>query len=270
MPHYSVYPLPLPSIPPTRQLQVELARLAERRAPLQPTGFIESEQGLIPVYAPEALGEYMASTNSHQNTPEPVGTHSVMHPPKVVPDTRSSQSRAMYAMYPQPQYHPTFARDRGGVMMATPSQFPNAPNLVPVGTGFNWYHDNSHVEHRAQEGPRVVVAPVAQTVEIHQDIPMGQSPRCQIFGERGFGFARRRGQIDRSLTRTSRGSNPPGMHTTRRRGYLKHTGGAVSMSAVTDETAETDSGDVASVVDPVVRASTSSPAVFDVKPTSPV
>jgi len=42
------------------------------------------------------------------------------------------------------------------------------------------------------------------------------------------------------------------------------------MSAVTDETTETGQGDVASVADAVVRASTSSPAVFDPTPTSPI
>ncbi|KAI9512564.1 hypothetical protein F5148DRAFT_853195 [Russula earlei] len=41
MPHYSVYPLPLHPIPPTRQQPVESASVSERRAPLQPTGFIE-------------------------------------------------------------------------------------------------------------------------------------------------------------------------------------------------------------------------------------
>ena len=41
------------------------------------------------------------------------------------------------------------------------------------------------------------------------------------------------------------------------------------MSAVTDETVETGKGDVDSVADAVVRASTSSPAVFDLTPTSP-
>ncbi|KAI0001641.1 hypothetical protein BJV77DRAFT_969003 [Russula vinacea] len=86
-------------------------------------------QGLIPVYAPEALGEYMASTNSQQNTPEPGGSHPILHPPKVVPETRSSQPRAMYPVYAQPQYQLTYIRER---MMAAPSQFPNAPNL-PLG-----------------------------------------------------------------------------------------------------------------------------------------
>jgi hypothetical protein len=248
--------------------------MAERRAPLQPTGFIESEQGLIPVYAPEALGEYMASTNSQQNTlqntPESGRSHPVLHPPKVVPETRSSQPRAMYAVYPQPQYHPTFVRDRGGFMMAAPSQFPNAPNLVPVGAGFNWYHDTTPAEYRGQEGPRVAAAHAVQMIETHQGIPMGQPPRGQIYSERGFGFSRRRGQIDRSTyPRTSRGSNPPNMHTTRRKGYFKHAGGAVSMSAVTDQTPEMGLGDTAGVVEPVVRASTSSPAVFDLTPTSP-
>ena len=266
--HYSVYPLPLPPIPPTRQQHVDLAGLPERRAPLQPTGFIESEQGLIPVYAPEALGEYMASTNSHQNAHEPGGNHSVLPSSKVVPDARS---KTTYAMYPQPQYHQTFAGDRDAVTMAAPSQFFNAPNLVPVGTSFDWYRDTTHSEYRAQEGPRVAATPIAQTIGMYQGVPPGQPPRCQIYGERGFGFSRRRGQFDGStFARTSRGSNHPSTHTTRRRGYFRHTGGAVSMSAVTDETMETGQGDVASVADAVVRASTSSPAVFDPTPTSPI
>ena len=264
IPHYSVYPLPLPPIPPPRQQHAELASVPERRAPLQPTGFIESEQGLIPVYAPEALGEYMASTNSHQNTPATGGSHAVLHPLKVIPDTRP---KAAYAMYPQPQYHPTFTGDRGAVMMSAPTQFPNAPNLVPFGTGFDWYRDTT-VEYRTQEGHRA--APAAQSIETHQSILMGQPPRCQIYGERGFGFSRRRGQFDGSTSaKTSRSNNHPGSHTTRRRGYFRHTGGTVSMSAVTDETVETSQGDVASVADSVVRASTSSPAAFDLTPTSP-
>jgi hypothetical protein len=238
--------------------------MAERRAPLQPTGFIESEQGLIPVYAPEALGEYMASTNSQQNTPEPGGSHPILHPPKVVPETRSSQPRAMYPVYAQPQYQLTYIRER---MMAAPSQFPNAPNL-PLGNGFNWYHDTTPAETRVQEGPRFAAAHAVQMVETHQAIRMGQPPRNH--SERGFGFSRRRGQIDRfTYAGTSRGSNPPNMHTTRRKGYFKHAGGAVSMSAVTDQMPEMGLGDIASVVEPVVRASTSSPAVFDLTPTSP-
>jgi hypothetical protein len=154
-------------------------------------------------------------------------------------------------------------------MMAAPSQFPNAPNLVPVGTGFNWYHDTP-AEYRVQEGPRIAAAHTVHMIEANHGIPMGQPPRGQIYGERGFGFSRRRGQIDRSTyTRTSRGSNPPSMHTTRRKGYFKHAGGTVSMSAVTDQTPEMGLGDIASVVEPVVRASTSSPAAFDLTPTSP-
>jgi hypothetical protein len=267
MPHYSAYPLPLPPIPPTRQQHVEMA---ERRAPLQPTGFIESEQGLIPVYAPEALGEYMASTNSQQNTPEPGGSQPVLHPPKIVHETRPSQPRAMYTMYPQPQYHPTFARDRGAVLMAAPGQFPNAPNVMPVGASFHWYHDTFPAEYRVQESHRIVTPHALPMVETHQGIHMGQFLQGQIYSERGFGFSRRRGQMDRSTyARTTRGSNVPGMHSTRRKGYFKHAGGAVSMSAVTDQTPEISLGDVASVAEPVVRASTSSPAVFDLTPASP-
>jgi hypothetical protein len=204
----------------------------------------------------------MANTNSHQSTAEP-GGHSASHPPKAVLEARS---RTMYA-YPQHQYHPTFVSDR---MMPAPSQFPNAPNLMPVGTGFNWYHETTHSEHLAQEGLRAAAGPAAQRVEIHPGIPTVQSPRWQAYSERGFGVSRRRGQIDRSaFARISRANNHPGAYTTRRRGYFKHTGGTVSMSAVTDQTAETSQSDVASVADPVVRTSTSSPAVFDLAPTAP-
>lgn len=244
--------------------------MAERRAPLQPTGFIESEQGLIPVYAPEALGEYMASTNSQQNTSEPGGGQPVLHPPKMAPETRSSQPRAMYTMYPQPhtlpQYHQTFVRDRGAVMMAAPSHFPNAPNMMPVGTSFHWYHDTMPAEY---QGPRIAAPHALPMVETHQGIHMGQPLQGQIHSERGFGFPRRRGQMDRSTYLRARGSNAPGMHSTRRKGYFKHAGGAVSMSAVTDQTPEISLSDVASVAEPVVRASTSSPAVFDLTPASP-
>ena len=260
MPHYSVYPLPLPPIPPARQQHVEV--MPERRAPLQPTGFIESEQGLIPVYAPEALGEYMASTNSQQNTSEPGGSH----PPKMAPETRSSQPRAMYTMYPQSQYHQTFVRDRGAVMMAAPSHFSNAPNVMPVGTSFHWYHDNTLAEY---QGPRIAAPHVLPMVQTHQGIHMGQPLQGQIHSERDFGFSRRRGQMDRSAYLRTRGSNAPGIHSTRRKGYFKHAGGAVSMSAVTDQTPEISLSDVASVAEPVVRASTSSPAVFDLTPASP-
>jgi len=150
-------------------------------------------------------------------------------------------------------------------MTTAPGQFPNAPNLLSAGTSFNWYHDTTHPEHRAQDGFWVAAAPAAQIVETRQGIPMGQPPRSQIYSERGFGFSKRRGQIDRSTP--ARANNPPGAHTTRRRGYFKHTWGAVSMSAVTDQTAEMGLG--AGFSDPVVRASTSSPAVFDLTPTSP-
>jgi len=156
-------------------------------------------------------------------------------------------------------------------MMTAPGQFHNAPNLLSVGTGFNWYHDTSHPERRAQDGHWVAAAPTAQIVGNRRDIPMGQTPRSQIYSEHGFGFSKRRGQIDHStpMRASTKGENPPGVHTTRRRGYLKHTWGAVSMSAVTDQTAEMGVGDGASISDPVVRASTSSPAVFDLTPTSP-
>ena len=244
--------------------------MAERRAPLQPTGFIESEQGLIPVYAPEALGEYMASTNSQQNTPEPGGSQPELHPPKMVHETGPSQPRAMYTMYPQPPYHPTFVRESCGVMMAAPSQFPNAANVMPVGTSFHWYHDTTPAEYRVQESYRIAASHAPPMVETHQGIHMGQPLQGQIYSDRGFGFSRRRGQMDRStFARTTRGSNVPGMHPTRRKGYFKHAGGAVSMSAVTDQTPEIALGDVASVAEPVVRASTSSPAVFDLTPVSP-
>ncbi|KAF8274111.1 hypothetical protein EI94DRAFT_988366 [Lactarius quietus] len=148
IPHYSVYPVPIPT---TGQQHTDLAGLTERRAPLQPTGFIESEQGLIPVYAPEALGEYMASASSHQNPPEAGGTHPASHPPMVVSEARLSQPAAMYSVYPPPQYHPSFTRDRGTMMMAGLNQqhLANA-NLGPVGNGYGWYPDVVHPDIRTQ------------------------------------------------------------------------------------------------------------------------
>ncbi|KAH9065766.1 hypothetical protein EDB87DRAFT_1679477 [Lactarius vividus] len=275
MPHYSVYPLPLPPIPTTGQQHADLG-LTERRAPLQPTGFIESEQGLIPVYAPEALGEYMASTSSRQNPPEAGGgTHSATHPPMMVPETILSQPTAMYAVYPPPQYHPSFARDRGTVMMAGLSQqHPSNTNLGSVGNGYTWYPDAVHPDIRTQTQANLRVAAPLTTPQFlgthHVISPSGQPPRAQsTYSERGFGLPKRRGLGDRStLARISRGNNVPGMHATRRRGHFKHIGGVVSMSAVMDQTGETCL-DVANAVDPIVRASTSSPAVFDLTPISP-
>ncbi|KAI9460562.1 hypothetical protein BJY52DRAFT_1362271 [Lactarius psammicola] len=275
MPHYSVYPLPLPPIPTTGQQHADMAGLTERRAPLQPTGFIESEQGLIPVYAPEALGEYMASTSSRQNPPEAGGTHSALHPPMAVPEARLSQPAAMYAVYPPPQYHPSFARDRGTMMMAGLSQqHPSNTNLGPVGNGYCWYPD-THPDTRTQTQANLRVAAPLTTPQLlgtHYAIPpSGQPPRSQsTYSERGFGLSKRRGLGDRStFARTSRGNDAPGTHATRRRGHFKHIGGAVSMSAVMDQTGEAGLDNVAGVVDPIVRASTSSPAVFDLTPTSP-
>jgi hypothetical protein len=255
-----------------------LAGLTERRAPLQPTGFIESEQGLIPVYAPEALGEYMASTSSHQNPPEAGGTHSALHPPTVVPEARLSQPAAMYAVYPPPQYHPSFARDRGTMMMAGLSQqYPSNTNLGPVGNGYSWYPDTMHMhpDIRSTQQANLRVAAAITTPQMfgtrYSIPPSGQPPRSQsTYSERGFALSKRRGLGDRPvLVRMSRGSNAPGTHATRRRGHFKHIGGAVSMSAVMDQTGETGLDDVVSVVDPIIRASTSSPAVFDLTPTSP-
>ncbi|KAH9178738.1 hypothetical protein EDB89DRAFT_1928239 [Lactarius sanguifluus] len=276
MPHYSVYPLPLPPILTTGQQHADLAGLTERRAPLQPTGFIESEQGLIPVYAPEALGEYMANTtSSRQNPPEAGGTHSAPHPPMMAPETRLSQPTAMYAVYPPPQYHPSFARDRGTMMMAGLSQqHPSNTNLGPVGNGYTWYPDTVHPDIRTQTQANLRVAPLTtpQFLGTHHAIPpSGQPPRAQsTYSERGIGLSKRRGLGDRStLARISRGNDVPGTHATRRRGHFKHIGGAVSMSAVMDQTVETCLDDVADAVDPIVRASTSSPAVFDLTPISP-
>jgi hypothetical protein len=254
-------------MPPTRQQHVGLAGVTERRAPLQPTGFIESEQGLVPVYAPEALGEYMASTASHQNLAEPEGSHSELNPPKLVPENRTSQPATMYAIYPPPHYHPPFSRDGGAIIMTGQGQFLNTPNAVPVGTVFNWYHDTTHAELHVA-GTRIAAAPTTQLAGGHEGIPfMGPPPRCQsLYSERGFGFPKRRGQGS-MYARNGRGNNHPGTHMTRKRGYCKHTGGAASMSAVTDQAEEQG---VTVSADPVVRASTSSPAVFDLTPTSPI
>ena len=265
--------MPLPPAPTSGQQHADLADLTERRAPLQPTGFIESEQGLIPVYAPEALGEYMASTSSHQNPPEAGGTHSALHPPTVVSEARLSQPAPMYAVYPPPMYHPSFARDRGTMMVAgLGQQYPSNTNLGPVGNGYSWYPDTMHLDirTRTQANPRVAAALTTQMFGARHSIPPSGQRSQSTYSERGFGLSKRRGLGDRPvLAKMSRGSNAPDTHATRRRGHFKHIGGAVSMSAVMDQTGETSLDDVVSAVDPIIRASTSSPAVFDLTPTSP-
>ncbi|KAI0257158.1 hypothetical protein BJV78DRAFT_15348 [Lactifluus subvellereus] len=178
----------------------------------------------------------------------------------------------MYAVYPPPQYHPPFARDGGTIIMTAQSPFLNTPNAVPVGTVFNWYHDTTHAELHVA-GAQIAAAPAAQMARAHEGIPFtGQPPRCQgLYSERGFGLPKRRSQGDRSTyARTGRGNNHPATHMTRRRGHFKHTGGAVSMSAVTDQRGETGLEGVVVGTDPVVRASTSSPAAFDLTPASPI
>jgi len=143
-------------------------------------------------------------------------------------------------------------------------------NLGPVGNGYGWYPDVVHPDIRTQSQANSRATP--QTFGTRHSIPpSGQPPRSQsAYGERGFGLSKRRGLGDRStLARISRGNNALSTHTTRRRGNFKHIGGAVSMSAVMDQTGETSLDDEVSVVDPIIRASTSSPAVFDLTPTSP-
>ena len=218
----------------------------------------------------------MASASSHQKLPEAGGTHSAPHLPMTTPEAGSSQPTAMYAVYPPPQYHPSFARDRGTMMMAGLSQQHSSnTNLGPVGNGYSWYPDVVHPDIRIQTQANSRVAGALTTPQIfgtrHSIPPSGQPPRSQsTYGERGFGPSKRRVLGDRStLVRASRGNNPPGPHTTRRRGHFKHIGGAVSMSAVMDQTGETGPDDVVSAVDPIIRASTSSPAAFDLTPTSP-
>ena len=214
----------------------------------------------------------MASASSHQNLPEAGRTPTPSHPPAVVPEARLPQPATMYAVYPPPQYHPSFARDRATMMMAGLSQqHPSNTNLGPVGNGYNsWYPDVVHPDIRIQMQANSR-ASAHTTPQMFGIPPSGQPPRSQsTYGERGFGSSRRRGLGDRStLVRISRGNNAPGAHTTRRRGHFKHIGGAVSMSAVMDQTGETGPDDVVSAVDPIIRASTSSPAVFDLMPTSP-
>lgn len=162
------------------------------------------------------------------------------------------------------------------MMAGLNQQHPNNTNLGPVGNVYNsWYPDVVHPDIRiqTQANPRVAAAyTTPQIYGAHHTIPpSGQPPRSQSnYGERGFGPSKRRGLGDRStLARISRGNNAPGTHTTRRRGHFKHIGGAVSMSAVMDQTGETSLDDVVNAVDPIIRASTSSPAVFDLTPTSP-
>jgi len=158
------------------------------------------------------------------------------------------------------------------MMAGLSQQHPSNSNVAPVGNGlgYSWYPDTMQPDIRThtQANPRVAASlTTCQVLGTQHVIPPGQPPRSQsAYSERGFGLSKRRGLGDRSTL--AKGNNLD-THATRRRGHFKHVGGAVSMSAVVDQAGETGPDDAVSATDPVVRTSTSSPAVFDLTPESP-
>ncbi|KAI0275047.1 hypothetical protein BC834DRAFT_27703 [Gloeopeniophorella convolvens] len=202
IPHYSMYSLPLPP-PPPRQ-QSEMNDTSERRAPLQPTGFIESEQGLIPVYAPEALNEYIARNGPHQNSPEagprPPGN------PKAVVDHKLPQPIGAYATY-HPPYQTPLAPDNGISIAGQPII---VPRPGPTGAAPGWHTDSMYSEHRAPAYPHIAHAPpIMQTADAHMGMftmGQGQPPRRQSLQlEHGFNPSKHRPHGDRpTFVRTNR------------------------------------------------------------------
>ncbi|KZS95833.1 hypothetical protein SISNIDRAFT_438390 [Sistotremastrum niveocremeum HHB9708] len=93
--------------------------------PLQPSGFIQGEQGLVPVYPPEALDTYMTNTGNKGDA-QP-------RPPSVPAGSQTPASPQYYwgynpAPYPYPQQVP------GWTDPSAPSQphAPTHPSPVPV------------------------------------------------------------------------------------------------------------------------------------------
>ncbi|KAJ7040393.1 hypothetical protein C8F04DRAFT_255421 [Mycena alexandri] len=81
-----------PAYPPRPSVGVDQSN-PRGQAPLQPTGFIQNEQGtLIPVYQPEALDQYMASNQAT---------------PATTPATQPQNGTAAWQQYPPPPFpHP--------------------------------------------------------------------------------------------------------------------------------------------------------------------
>lgn len=81
--------------------------------PLRPTGFMQGEQGLIPVYQPDALNRYMSTGNRQTDTP-PI--HQPTHP-----------QHAMWHQYPQMPMYP--------YMYPTSSLIPSSSHQLPMSAG---------------------------------------------------------------------------------------------------------------------------------------
>ncbi|KAJ7109996.1 hypothetical protein C8R44DRAFT_884008 [Mycena epipterygia] len=96
------------------------------QAPLQPTGFIQNEQGtLIPVYQPEALDQYMASNQAAPTTTPPAqplnGTSTWQPYPPPPPHAFPNPSHPMMGIPPR-AFPPQ--SQTGGNVSWVPGQFP--------------------------------------------------------------------------------------------------------------------------------------------------
>ncbi|KAF7347648.1 RNA binding protein [Mycena venus] len=104
---YSAYPRP-PNVDPSSP---------RGQAPLQPTGFIQNEQGtLIPVYQPEALDQYMASNQAA---------------PGATPTTQPQNGAATWQQFPPPSH--AFPNAIHPMMGIPPRAFP--PQAQPSVNG---------------------------------------------------------------------------------------------------------------------------------------
>jgi hypothetical protein len=86
----SFYPYaPYPMVPAAPVMPVEQSAPETRPAPappLVPTSFVHGEHGLMPVYAPDALGQYMARANdAGPGAPWYRGWYAAPHPPREYP-----------------------------------------------------------------------------------------------------------------------------------------------------------------------------------------
>jgi hypothetical protein len=125
---YPAYPRP-PNVDPTSP---------RGQAPLQPTGFIQNEQGtLIPVYQPEALDQYMASNQAA---------------PPTTPITQPQNGAATWQQYPPPSHgfpnpiHP---------MMGMPRAFPPQPQQGVNGGWVPGQFQSPHPSSHAAQSPNV-------------------------------------------------------------------------------------------------------------------
>ncbi|KAJ7170094.1 hypothetical protein C8R46DRAFT_223301 [Mycena filopes] len=110
------------------------------QAPLQPTGFIQNEQGtLIPVYQPEALDQYMASNQA--------GT------PATTPATQPQNGTATWQQYPPPSH--TFPNTIHPMMGMPARAFPPQAQASMNGGWVGQFpppHPANHAAH-APNGP---------------------------------------------------------------------------------------------------------------------